>query len=143
MQKWILKKAGYDAENAAGDGNRFLCANGYMGLRGTEEETGSRQFAAVTLAGVYDRNGDRWREPVNAPHGLTVRLVFDGKAMTPENTETTRHEKGLDYRYGIFRRDTDFGPVRLQQLRKPCPKDNLHSRYNGKYCKYIFKSRVF
>ncbi len=117
MQNWILKKTGYNAEDISCDGNRFLCANGYMGLRGTVEEAGSRQFAAMTLAGVYDRNGDRWREPVNAPHGLTVRLAFDGKTLTPENTETGRHEVSLDYRYGIYRRDTDFGPVRLRSER--------------------------
>ena len=84
MDDFILKTTGYRAEDTVKDGNRFLCANGYMGLRGTVEEAGSRQFAAVTLTGVYDRNGDRWREPVNAPHGLTVRLAFDGEALTPE-----------------------------------------------------------
>ena len=117
MNDFILKTTGYRAEDTVKDGNRFLCANGYMGLRGTAEEAGSRQFAAVTLAGVYDRNGDRWREPVNAPHPLTVRLAFDGQALTPEYPGTTRHGKTLDYRNGIFCRDTDFGPVRLRSER--------------------------
>ena len=81
MDQWILRKTGADPENTASDGNRFLCANGYMGMRGTAEEDGPEMFAAVTLAGVYDRNGDRWREPVNAPHGLSVRLLFDGKEL--------------------------------------------------------------
>ena len=58
MENWSLKKEGFRREDVAADGNRFLCANGYMGLRGTAEEAGSEQFAAVTLAGVYDRNGD-------------------------------------------------------------------------------------
>ena len=117
MQNWVLAKNGCDAGTISEDGNRFLCANGYMGLRGVTEEAGSKQFAAVTLAGVYDRNGDRWREPVNAPHGLTVRLVFDGTVLTPENERTIRHRKEINYRYGLFRRDTDFGPVRLQSER--------------------------
>ena len=81
MENWVLAKTGFAEGDAAADGNRFLCANGYMGLRGTEEESGSGQFAAVTLAGVYDRYMDRWREPVNAPHGLTVRMAFDGKPL--------------------------------------------------------------
>lgn len=117
MENWVLTKTGYHPEDAAADGNRFLCANGYMGLRGTVEEAGSAQFAAVTLAGVYDQNGDRWREPVNAPHGLSVRLSFDGKNLSAENAETVRHEAQIDYRVGMYRRDTDFGPVRLRSER--------------------------
>ena len=113
MENRILKKPGYDPENMASDGNRFLCANGYMGMRGTPEEAGPEQFAAVTLAGVYDRNGDRWREPVNAPHGLTVRLRFDGESLDCTRAETEKHETSLDYRYGLYSRYTDFGPVRL------------------------------
>ena len=113
MENRILRKTGYDPENMASDGNRFLCANGYMGMRGTPEEAGPEQFAAVTLAGVYDRNGDRWREPVNAPHGLRVRLRFDGEALDCTRAETEKHETSLDYRYGLYSRDTDFGPVRL------------------------------
>ena len=108
MENAILKKIGYDAGNIASDGNRFLCANGYMGMRGIPEEDGSGQYAAVTLAGVYDRYRDRWREPVNAPHGLSVRLSFDGASMTPASAETVRHETALDYRYGLLSRDTDY-----------------------------------
>ena len=117
MEKWILKKTGSAGENAAEDGNRFLCANGYMGLRGTPEEAGKERFAAVTLAGVYDRNGDRWREPVNAPHGGTIRLSFDGKHLDAGNEETAFHEMTLDYRWGVFGRETDFGGVRIRSRR--------------------------
>ena len=117
MDNWILRKNGYRAEDAAEDGNRFLCANGYMGLRGVPEEAGSKQFAAVTLAGVYDRNGNRWREPVNAPHGLTVRISFNEKSLAADQPDTVQHEAAIDYSCGIYTRDTDFGPVRLRSER--------------------------
>ena len=52
---WRLTKSGYDPSGYAKDGNRFLCANGYMGVRGTVEEAGKEQFPAITLAGVYDQ----------------------------------------------------------------------------------------
>ena len=75
MSNWVLEKSGFDPKDAASDGNRFLCANGYMGLRGVAEEAGPSLFPAVTLAGVYDQYQDRWREPVNAPGALFVRLL--------------------------------------------------------------------
>ena len=117
MENWILRQNGYTPEDTALNGNRFLCANGYMGMRGTLEEDGSRQFAAVTLANVYDQYGNRWREPVNVPRGLSVKLNFDGRILTPDVRETKQHVTELDYRYGLFSRNTDFGPLCLQSER--------------------------
>ena len=115
MDSWSWRKEGYDASGAAADGNRFLCANGYMGLRGTPEEAGSAQFAAVTLAGVYDRRGDLWREPVNAPHGLFVQASFNGAPLTC--AASAHHEVRLDCRRGVYHRETDFGPLVLRSER--------------------------
>ncbi len=117
LENWTLKKTGWQAGDAAEDGNRFLCANGYMGLRGTVEEAGKEQFAAVTLAGVYDQFEDRWREPVNAPYPLYAALSFDGESLSPDSAGSGNHETELNYRSGIYRRDTDFGPVRLRTKR--------------------------
>ena len=57
MENRILKKTGYDPENMASDGNRFLCANGYMGMRGTPEEAGPEQLRPERrpLAGAGER----------------------------------------------------------------------------------------
>ena len=117
MDTWSLYQNGFDPAGAAADGNRFLCANGYMGLRGTVEEAGSALFPAITLAGVYDGYLDRWREPVNAPNALYVRIVLNGKPMALERAAQDRHCVGIDYRRGVWRRETDFGPLRLRSER--------------------------
>ena len=113
MDTWRLKKTGFDLTEAARDGNRFLCANGYMGLRGTVEEADLAQFPAITLANVYDRCGDRWREPVNAPNCLFVRLFLNGRALKLKDKQTEGHSAEIDYRHGIYRRETDFGSLRI------------------------------
>ena len=46
MNPWTLEKEGFDPRDAAGDGNRFLSANGYMGLRGAPEEAGAVSASA-------------------------------------------------------------------------------------------------
>ena len=117
MDLWTLEKTGYDPESCLADGNRFLVANGYMGVRGTLGEADRSAFPAVNLAGVYDRNGDRWREPVNAPHGLCLRLSFNGEAMTLPERMPVSHKLTMDYRHGVFGRETDFGPVRIRSER--------------------------
>lgn len=118
MQKlWSLKKSGYDPERVVADGNRFLIANGYMGVRGTVEESASAACPAVNLAGVYDQYRDRWREPVNAPNGLFVKVFVNGKAMALGETDPVSHSLEISYRHGIFRRETDFGAVKLHSER--------------------------
>ena len=117
MDTWILKKTGFDPQDAPSDGNRFLCANGYMGVRGVPEEAGSALFPAVNLAGVYDQYQDRWREPVNAPNGLFIHLTLNGQSLAVGETEAAKHSQQIDYRHGIFRRETDFGPVKVQSER--------------------------
>lgn len=118
MEKlWTLRKNGYDPENVVEDGNRFLIANGYLGIRGTVEEASSASFPAVNLAGVYDQRPNRWREPVNAPNGLFIKICMNGKAMALGERKPIRHSLEILYRHGIFRRETDFGPVKIRSER--------------------------
>ena len=117
MELWSYQKDGYDPSETAADGNRFLCANGYIGVRGTVEEAGSDQFPAITLAGVYDRYQDCWREPVNAPNGLFVQVSFNGKALTPAGSSSVQHRTAINYRHGVYERETNFSPVILRSQR--------------------------
>ena len=117
MDTWYFEKRGWDSQSAVADGDRFLIANGYMGLRGTVEEAARLHCPAVNLAGVYDRFADRWREPVNAPHPLYVRLSLDGRPLALGETEPVSHTQRIDYRRGVFSRHTDFGAAVLESER--------------------------
>ena len=117
MNEWKFSVNGYDPACTALDGNRFLCANGYMGLRGTVEEADKGQFPAVTLAGVYDRFEDKWREPVNAPHGLSIRLSLDGQPLDAGRAAPLKHTMEIDYRTGTVSRETDFGAALVRSRR--------------------------
>lgn len=118
MEKlWSFSKEGYGPERVIEDGNRFLIANGYLGVRGTVEEAGHESCPAVNLAGVYDRYENLWREPVNAPNGLFVTLETDGVPQSLGKREPVWHQLSLSYRHGIFRRETDFGGVILRSER--------------------------
>ena len=47
---WVIEHTGLAPEEAADNGNRFLVGNGYMGVRGTLDEHGAGELAAVNLA---------------------------------------------------------------------------------------------
>lgn len=127
---WTVKEQRFDASLITTNGNKYMTGNGYMGFRGTLEEFGKEQLTAVTLAGLYDRAGDKWREPVNAPNGLFTVVSCNGQPLSVLDTEPVSHVQELDFRSAIHRRATvystpDGGTVTLTAERF-VSMDNLH-----------------
>lgn len=103
---WIIQNESYAQETVADNGNRLLVGNGYMGIRGTLDEHGKDQLAAVNLAGIYDQVGDGWREPLNAPNPLHTLLSVGGTVITTPDNQPLEHVQSLNYRHGIYSRRT-------------------------------------
>lgn len=108
MNSNILRTATCNPESLPGLGNRFLIGNGYLGVRGTLEEYGREQMAAVNLAGIYDRFGDGWREPLNAPNPFWLRLYANGALTALPDMAAAEHTQQLDIQTGIHSRTTVF-----------------------------------
>lgn len=106
MIDWIIEEAGFDTGNIASNGNKFLTGNGYMGVRGTLEEFTKEQLVAVNLSGIYDRVGQGWREPLNAPNGLYTKLRIDEEEYSLLDSQPLYHICSLDYRKALFSRKT-------------------------------------
>lgn len=113
---WTVNEQHFDKSLVTTNGNKYMTGNGYMGYRGTLEEFGKEQLAAVTLAGLYDKAGDKWREPVNAPNGLFTQLTCNGQVLSVHESEPIHHVQQLDIRSAVHRRETVyniFGEGRL------------------------------
>lgn len=98
----------FSRENIVTNGNKYMTGNGYMGCRGTLEEFGKEQLAALTLAGVYDQAGGKWREPVNAPNALFTRLRCNGERLGVLDTEPLSHRQELDLSAALHKRGTVY-----------------------------------
>lgn len=126
---WRIQQDGFCEEQISKLGNRLLCGNGYLGIRGTLEEYRKEQMPAINLAGIYDQVGDGWREPLNAPNVLYTYIVVDGKRYALPESEPLEHRMALDFRHGIFSRETswktDRGTVTVKSERFAC-KDEIH-----------------
>ncbi len=102
-------------------GNVYQIANGYMGYRGTLDEFGPDELVGITLAGIFDRVGDAWREPVNAPNGGFTQVTLDGVAISALSTTIQNHEQSLNLENAVFERETHYASqgktVRIKSVR--------------------------
>jgi len=89
-------------------GNVYQIANGYMGYRGTLDEFSSEQLVGITLAGIFDRVGSAWREPVNAPNGGFTSVSLGGAELTALGKKVARHRQTLRFDNALFQRETAF-----------------------------------
>jgi len=97
-----------ETESIMRNGNVYQIANGYMGYRGTLDEFGPEESVGITLAGIFDRVGDAWREPVNAPNGGFIKVTLDGIEISARSTTVKNHQQSLNLENAVFERETDY-----------------------------------
>lgn len=105
---WKIQDEGFLSNNIINYGNKFMTGNGYMGYRGTLEEYTKAELVACNLAGVYDRVGDNWREPINAPNGFYTTLKINDIEIDLLKKNPSRHSQTLDIQTGIHSRETEW-----------------------------------
>lgn len=89
-------------------GNVYQIANGYMGYRGTLDEFGPEEAVGITLAGLFDRVGSAWREPVNAPNAGFSQISVDGTVHSVLTSRVLAHTQSLNFANALFERETIF-----------------------------------
>ena len=105
---WSIHETEFIKENVEQNGSRFLIGNGFMGFRGTLEEFGKEQLVSLNLAGLFDKNGDLWRESVNAPNPFFVKAKAFGKELNPLEIEPVLHTQTLNINCGVHERETVY-----------------------------------
>ena len=113
---FLLTATGGTEHDAELNGSKFLLGNGYVGYRGTLEEYRKDSQVAVTVAGLYDKAGDAWREPVNAPNGFYTVVSAGGEVLNARTHAPTRHQQTLDMRRAVHGRDSVF-TTRTNEIR--------------------------
>ena len=107
-KEWEIEDSGISDECIIQNGNRMFCGNGFMGYRGTVDEADKSSMTGLIVNGIYDRQGDKWREPVNFPNPLFIQLSFEGRPLTLKSENLKSHVQKLNFRYGIFSRKTSW-----------------------------------
>lgn len=105
---WVIRDTEFDKGKIEQNGSKFILGNGYMGYRGTMEEYSKDQLVACNLTGIYDKVGDAWREPVNAPDGFFTKVFCGSELLGTLSDNLKNHEQCLDFRKALHSRDSVF-----------------------------------
>jgi nigerose phosphorylase len=128
-EEWLLLEKAFSRGNTELNGSKFLLGNGYMGYRGTLEEYSKDEQVACTLAGIFDRMGGAWREPVNAPNGLYTLLYCDNQPLHTTVLPPENHFQCLDMQKALHQRESHFkvGQKKVQiKAERFLSLDNVH-----------------
>jgi beta-phosphoglucomutase len=105
LGEWDIIDDGASVGAMLENGVRLFTGNGYLGRRGVPDDAGPEAMPATILSGLYDKQGDLWREPVNAPDPLyTVVSLYGSSVLSIK--DALSHEQSLNFRYGIYSRKT-------------------------------------
>ena len=108
MTSWQIEDSGITEESVIQNGNRLFCGNGFMGYRGTVDEADKADMTGLIVNGIYDRQGDKWREPVNFPNPLFICLTHKKEKLTLKSRSLKTHLQTLNFQYGLYSRKTEW-----------------------------------
>lgn len=82
--EWTIEESNYHPANESIGGTQFCTGNGFLGLRGSYEELGTKEVQGLYAAGVYRRSAVR--QFCVADTFCRKKFIFDEELMpTPEN----------------------------------------------------------
>jgi kojibiose phosphorylase len=116
--RWLITEDGFTAALANTYETLFTTGNGYLGTRGSLEESHEGALPGTFLRGVFDHHDSAVPDLVKAPDWLMLAVVVNGIRLDVTSVPVVRHRRTLDMRQGALFRDTVFedGQGRLTRL---------------------------
>ena len=115
-EPWSLCETGLDLDVLAQSESVFALSNGHIGWRGNLDEGAPYELPGSYLNGVHELRPLPYAEAgygypesgqtmINATNGKLIRLLVDDEPFDVRYGELHRHERVLDFRAGVLRRD--------------------------------------
>lgn len=118
-ESWRIRRTGADLDRLAETESIFALANGWVGWRGTLDEGEPYGMPGSYLNGFHERRKLDYPEGgyafpeasdtvVSAPNAALIRLWVNGEPLDIRTGTLRTHERVLDLRAGVLRRDTEW-----------------------------------
>jgi len=128
VEPWALRETKLHLDVLAQAGSVFALSNGHIGLRGNLDEGEPNGLPGTYLNGVYEERPLPYAEAgygypeagqviVNVTNGKIVRLLVDDEPFDVRFGDLLSHERVLDFRGGVLRREADWRSPAGQRVR--------------------------
>ncbi len=119
VEPWALCETELDLDVIEQAGSVFALANGHIGLRGNLDEGEPPGLPGTYLNGFYEQRPLPYAEAgygypeagqtlVNVTNGKIIRLLVDDEPFDLRFGELRSHERTLDFREGVLRRQAEW-----------------------------------
>ena len=128
VEPWAIRETELDLDRLAQTESVFALANGHIGLRGNLDEGEPCGLPGTYLGGFWESHPLPSAEPgygdpeqgqsvVNVTNGKIMRLLVGDAPFDVRYGELTRHERILDMRDGVLRREAEWVSPSHQSVR--------------------------
>ena len=118
-EPWAIRETELDLDVLAQSESVFALANGHIGLRANLEEGEPHGLPGTYLNAFYETSPlphaevaygypEDLQTVVNVTNGKVIRLLVDDEPFDVRYGELRRHERVLDFRAGVLRRDLEW-----------------------------------
>ena len=116
---WQVRETRLDTDLIAQMESVFALANGYLGLRGNLDEGEPHEISGTYLNSFHEQRPlpypeggygypEQGETVVNVTDGKLIRLMVDDEQFHIDRGRLHSHERALDLRSGLLRRDVDW-----------------------------------
>ena len=86
----------------------FTLSNGYLGMRGINEDMPLNTLPGTFIAGAFDKSECVAAEMVNFPNPVPFYMIIDGQKVDLDKAQIISHKRYLNLKNGTLFRDTAF-----------------------------------
>ncbi|MGH3075922.1 MAG: hypothetical protein ACRDQC_13380, partial [Gaiellales bacterium] len=95
---WVVERTGYDAVSEASSETLFALGNGFMGIRGTADESGPGAAPGAYVAGLFDGTTAGQEDLVVIADWAASEISVAGRALRPWEWRVLENTRRLDLR---------------------------------------------
>ncbi|HEX4356495.1 MAG TPA: glycosyl hydrolase family 65 protein [Pseudonocardia sp.] len=128
MDSWHLVESELDVDRLAQTESLFALSNGHIGLRGNLDEGDPHALPGTYLNSLYESRPLPYAEAgygypesgqsvINVTNGKLIRLLLDDEPFDIRYGELHHHERTLDFRDGVLRREVEWSSPAGQRVK--------------------------
>ena len=128
VDSWRLVEPELDLDRLAQTESLFALSNGHIGLRGNLDEGDPHSLPGTYLNSLYESRPLPYAEAgygypesgqsvINVTNGKLIRLLLDDEPFDIRYGELHHHERTLDFRDGVLRREVEWSSPAGQRVK--------------------------